>query len=87
MDPWGWLDQVAQVAIVLLGGGSIWLIGRKESWMRWGYIVGLISQPFWFWAAWRAEQWGLFLLCFWYLYSWSQGIWNYWFKPACPKPD
>lgn len=36
--------------------------------------VHLWSQPFWFYATWKAEQWGIFALCFFYTYSWARGL-------------
>ena len=81
------IDNLAQVAIVILGGSAIWLLGRREDWKRWGYVLGMLSQPFWFWATLRTEQWGLFVLSIWYTFSWGQGIWNYWIKaPALEEP-
>jgi hypothetical protein len=56
--------------------------GRREHWRRWGLIVGLMGQPFWFWSSWQHEQWGIFAVSVWYTYAWLQGIWNFWIKPA-----
>ena len=70
-----------QIGILIFGCTAVWLVGRKEQWKRWGYICGMCSQPFWFYSAYQAEQWGIFLLCVWYTYSWGQGVWNYWIKP------
>lgn len=70
-----------QILIILLSGSAIWLVGRKESWRRWGYIAGLAGQPFWFLTAYKNLQYGIILLCFWYTYCWCQGVWNFWIKP------
>ncbi len=69
-----------QVFIFLFSSTAIWLVGRKEHWMRWGYIAGLCSQPFWFYSSWHNEQWGIFALAIWYTLAWLQGIRNYWIK-------
>lgn len=69
-----------QVAIAVLSGVAMWLVGRIESWKRWGYIIGLCSQPFWFYSTIATEQWGIFVLAIWYTYCWIQGIYNYWVK-------
>ncbi|MDT8447413.1 MAG: hypothetical protein RRB13_11030 [bacterium] len=74
------LDNISQTFILVVGAAAIWLVGRREAWKRWGYIFGMITQPFWFYTTIRAEQWGLFALSLWYTYSWGQGIYNYWFK-------
>jgi hypothetical protein len=74
------MDWIPQVGIFLTGISSIWLISRKEKWMRWGYILGLCGQPFWFWSSIIHKQWGILFLAVWYTYAWCQGIYNYWIK-------
>ena len=76
------LEIIVQVAIAVLSATAIWLVGRLEKWKRWGYIVGLFSQPFWFYSTITTEQWGIFVLAIWYTYCWTQGIYNYWIKKA-----
>jgi len=74
-------DHISQVLILVIGGAAIWLVSRLEEWKRWGYILGLISQPFWFYTTWKHSQWGLFILSVWYTYSWGLGVYNYWILP------
>lgn len=68
------LDLLSQFLILCLGGASIWLVSRRESWNRWGFVIGLLSQPFWFYTTLEAKQYGVFLLNLWYTYSFCQGI-------------
>ena len=35
---------------------SLWLIGDKN---LWGFVVGLVTQVFWFYYAYTTEQFGL----------------------------
>lgn len=73
---------IAQLGIVTFGASAIFLISFKDTRLRrWGYISGLLSQPFWLWATWDAGQWGIFALTVFYTYSWAQGIWNHWVRP------
>lgn len=67
-------DVISQSLILCLGGASIWLVSRQEPWSRWGFVVGLASQPLWFYSTLHAVQYGLFLLSLWYTYSYVQGI-------------
>lgn len=69
-----------QVLIFLFSASAIWFVGRKERWKRWGYILGMLGQPFWLIATFQNKQWGMFSLCIWYTYCWGQGIWNYWIR-------
>lgn len=69
-----------QAAILLLSGGSIWLVTRQEVWRRWGYPLGLASQPLWIYETYQEAQWGMFALSLWYCYAWGQGIYFHWIK-------
>lgn len=73
---------ICQVGMVVLGGLSIYLVSMKNEWMRWGYIVGMLGQPFWFIMEIRTEQYGLLALTVFYTYSWGKGIYNYWIKDS-----
>ena len=75
--------NAAQICILIMGGAAIWLIGRQNRRVRrWGYVVGLLSQPFWLYAAWQAAQWGILALSLWYVYAWADGIINHWRIPS-----
>jgi len=68
-----------QLAILVTGVIAVWLTQHKrESWRRWACIFGLLAQPFWFYAAWKAEQWGILAISTLYTYAWARGIWTYW---------
>ncbi len=72
-----------QIGIALTGCIAIWLSqDARASHRRWACIFGLIGQPFWFYAAWQAGQWGIFALSFIYTASWLKGLWNNWLVPA-----
>jgi hypothetical protein len=38
----------------------------------------MLAQPFWFYAAWKAEQWGIFAIATLYTYAWARGVWTHW---------
>ena len=73
--------SIPQIGIVFFGASAIWLVGRKDKWQKWGYIVGLFGQPFWYWTAISLGQWGLFIITSLYTLSWLRGVYNYWIKP------
>lgn len=74
------METFVQIMIAVCGCSAIWLVSRKESWSRWGYIIGLIGQPFWIYTAWQNDQTGILILTIFYAYSWSQGIYFHWIK-------
>ena len=68
-----------QLGILATGVIAVWLTQHKrESWRRWACIFGQLGQPFWFYAAWKAEQWGILAISMLYTYAWARGIWTYW---------
>lgn len=72
--------HLVQLLLLVLSAGAITLVALPAPWQRWGYVVGLASQPFWLLATWRARQWGMFALALWYCGAWSLGIVNH-FRP------
>ena len=50
---------------MLLGGGS-----------RWGFVIGLVTQPFWFYTSFRHRQWGIFIASIFYAFGWAMGVYR-----------
>lgn len=70
-----------QIGIALTGVVAIWLSqDKREEWRRYACLFGLTGQPFWFYSAWTAEQWGVFVLCFFYTWAWFKGFMNHWMR-------
>lgn len=73
-------DLISQIGIACTGCAAIWLVGRKEDWRRWGFVIGLLGQPFWIMTALEHRQWGVLLLSCFYGYAWANGVWNHFIK-------
>jgi hypothetical protein len=72
-----------QITIAVLGAAAAWLSQeRRLAWRRWGCIFGLLGQPAWFYAAWQAQQWGIFFVSVIYAGAWLRGLWVYWIRPS-----
>lgn len=73
-------DMVVQFFLALLSFTAIVLIATTGPLHRWGFIVGLASQPFWILASWRTRNprggraWGMIVLSWCYLFVWILGI-------------
>lgn len=75
--------MIAQIGIALFGVVAIWLSqAASDSQRKYACLFGLASQPFWFWSAYAAEQWGIFALCVLYTGSWLRGLNQHWLAPA-----
>lgn len=70
-----------QLAIMFTGVTAIWLSQDSDQNRRkYACLFGLAGQPFWFYSAYTAEQWGIFTLCFLYTWAWVKGFRNNWMK-------
>lgn len=75
--------MIEQVAIALFGVTAVFLSqDLRADVRRWAPILGLLAQPFWFYATWKAGQWGIFALSFLYAFSWARGFYNQWLRRA-----
>jgi nicotinamide riboside transporter PnuC len=54
---------------------------------RYACLFGLAGQPFWFYAAWQSQQWGIGLLTLLYTLAWSRGVWTQWIKRGNTKTE
>ena len=70
-------DTVCQAAVFILGPTAIFLTGKKD---RRGFVVGLVSQPFWFITTIINQQWVLIALNVIYTANWSYGVYNWYWK-------
>ena len=71
------LDTIAQIGITILGVSAIILVAKKN---KWGFVLGLASQPFWIITSYINKQWGVLLLSVVYVGSWAYGVYEWFFK-------
>jgi len=70
-------NLISQVGITIFGIMAIILVAKKN---KWGFVFGLISQPFWFMTAYLNKQWGVLFLSVVYTFSWCLGIYEWFYK-------
>jgi hypothetical protein len=68
----GCFEFVSQSAIFMGPVGAI-LLGSGS---RWGFVVGLATQPFWFYTSLRHRRWGIFIASMFYASGWVLGIYR-----------
>lgn len=66
----------------LFGLPAIFLVARKN---KWGFVLGLLSQPFFIITSAVNHQWGLFFMSFLYALNWIYGIYEWFFKKDTAK--
>jgi len=77
-----WLDAFAQAMILVTSLVSIILIAKKS---KWGWVVGLAAQPFWYYTSYVNGQWGVFLNSVMYTFAWAYGAWKWFSEPEGGK--
>jgi hypothetical protein len=70
-----WKDVVSQIAVF---AGALAVVGMNTG-AAWGPLVGLATQPFWFYTTWKHRQWGVFAASVIYAIGWSIGTYRYLF--------
>lgn len=70
-------DIIAQIGVAIFGISAIILVSKKN---KWGFVLGLLSQPFWYITSFMNKQWGIFFLSIVYTGSWILGIYEWFFK-------
>ena len=77
--PYLTLANLAQIGIAIFGVTAVACSQSKSFLVRkWASVLGLAGQPFWIYAAWHAEQWGILALCALYTASWAHGLYTHW---------
>lgn len=74
------IDQISQYIIMVLGPSAVLIVGMKNKYRRWGYVIGIAAQPFWFITIIYNRQWPILVAAFVYTISWSVGVYNFWLK-------
>lgn len=76
------VDWFLQAGIFVFSLAAVAMVASTGPMHRWGFVVGLASQPFWIAALWRARTlaggrlWGMFILSCVYCAIWIFGIFN-----------
>ena len=70
-------DTISQIGIATLGIAAVLLVAKKN---KWGFVLGLLSQPFWILTSLLNKQWGIFILSLVYVFTWCLGIYEWFYK-------
>ena len=70
-----WMEMASQgaifigaLAVLFLGGGN-----------RWGFVLGLAVQPFWYYTSITHRQWGVVAASVIYTFGWAMGVYRNFF--------
>lgn len=71
--------MIEQIIIALSQLIALYFIHLKsENHQKYAGIFGLFGQPFWFYASYTSQQWGTFILCFFFAVMWYKNLDKYW---------
>lgn len=74
--------MIDQIALGTLGVTAVLLSQHPEAAVRrYACLFGIAAQPFWFYATWKAQQWGIFGLSVLYSAAWLRGFYSHWIAP------
>lgn len=74
--------MIDQIAIAVFGASACWLSqDAKFERRKFACLFGIAAQPFWYYAAYKAQQWGIFLVCIPYTMAWIKGVYVHWVMP------
>lgn len=74
--------QISNWMIPILTIIAILLIGKPGPFVKWGFLAGLLSEPFWIIVLINKFEWWLFVTVAVCSYSWLRGFLNYWFPKS-----
>ena len=69
------MEKASQVAI-FVGALSVVALGNGN---RWGFVLGLAIQPFWYYTSIRHRQWGMVAASTIYTGGWILGVYKNFF--------
>lgn len=74
-----WNLDAPQAIIISCTSVAAWLISRKDDQRKWGFVIGLAGQPFWFWSTLSANpvQAGVLAVSLFWTYCYTRGIYNH----------
>lgn len=68
-----------QLFLALFGVTAIFAVNDYRPHIsRWGPVLGLCSQPFWFYMAITKQEWGVVVLSVFYTIGWFRGLVSKW---------
>lgn len=73
--------MIEQLGIAFTGAAAVWLSQDKsEKRRKWACVFGLLGQPFWIYAAYSVQAWGILAVTVLYTLAWIRGFKTHWMK-------
>lgn len=76
------IEIICQIFIPIVSAAGVFFVTRKDESRKWGFVLGLATQPFWFYTTLHNRQYGLFILSLFYTVQWIKGIINHFGKES-----
>jgi len=72
--------MIQALLFILSVSSAFCLNDHRHGWRKWGPVLSLCAQPFWFTSALLAHQWGVVAMTFVYFALAVRGVRNFWFR-------
>lgn len=72
--------MIDQIGIALTGATAVFLTQSSPRLQRYACLFGMLGQPFWFYAGYRAQQWGVLAITGLYTIAWLKGLHTHWIR-------
>lgn len=69
------LEAISQIGIGILTISSIFALAHKH--YRMGFILGMLSEPFWLYSSFNGALWGMFVVALFTTYGNIRGLINH----------
>lgn len=77
-----------QTLIAALTIPALFLVAQHSFYRRrWGFLLGISAQPFWLYATFSPDTYGMFVVSVFTTGTWFLGVWNHWLHPQPQKGD
>ena len=77
------LQIAANIFLAIVGVSAVWFSqSSNPRAARWSPVLGLLGQPAWFYTSYATENWGIFMLSFFYTAAWGKGLYKHWFEKS-----
>ena len=70
------MDWIQWLILILGALTQFGVTGKSKAGRFFGFSIGILAQPLWFWTAYQNNQWGIIWMDVVYTVAYIRGCWN-----------